>query len=100
MIAAVPELDAAAAAYAEELATRLRRTLSDALLGVWLVGSGGRGDHVPGRSDLDVVAAVGRSLSRAEKDAVVACCRHDALPCPANESRVHELLQRAAEELA
>jgi Aminoglycoside adenylyltransferase, C-terminal domain len=82
VIAATPGLDAAAATYAEELAARLRRTLSDALLGVWLVGSGGRGDYVPGRSDLDVVAAVVRPLSRDEKEAVVACCRHDALPCP------------------
>jgi Aminoglycoside adenylyltransferase, C-terminal domain len=83
VIAAPSRLDAATAAYAGELVERLRRILGDALLGAWIVGSGARDDYVPGRSDLDVAAAVDRPLSRSEKAAVVASCRQRALPCPA-----------------
>jgi len=83
VIAAASRLDAAAVEYVTELTARLRATLGDALLGVWLVGSAARDDYVPGRSDLDVVAAVDRALTRDEKEAVVARCRDSALPCPA-----------------
>lgn len=76
-------LDATAETYVAELVLRLRSALGDALLGVWLLGSGARDDYVPGRSDLDVAAAVTRRLTQAEKDAIVASCRHEALACPA-----------------
>jgi hypothetical protein len=77
------QLGAAEEAYLAELVTRLGSVLGASLAGVWLVGSGARGDYLPGRSDLDVVVAVSRRATRAEKDAIVARCRHAALPCPA-----------------
>jgi hypothetical protein len=77
------ELDVAAERYLDEIVSRLRQALGDTLLGVWLIGSGARDDYLPGRSDLDVVAAVSRRLAQHEKEAVVAHCRHDAVACPA-----------------
>jgi hypothetical protein len=76
-------LDAAAEAYVEELTRRLRETLGDGLVGVWLIGSGARDDYLPGRSDIDVAVAVSRPLTAAEKERVVERCRHEALTCPA-----------------
>ncbi len=76
-------LDTAAENYLEELVARLREVLEDVLVGVWLLGSGARADYIPGRSDLDVAVAISRPLARAEKEAVVERCRHDALACPA-----------------
>jgi hypothetical protein len=76
-------LDAVAEEYVAELTARLQLTLGELLLGVWLLGSGARDDYVPGRSDLDVAAAVSHPLTREEKETVVGRCRHAALPCPA-----------------
>jgi hypothetical protein len=99
--AAVAGLDAAAEAYVAELTARLEEALDGLLLGAWLLGSGARDDYVPGRSDLDVAAAVSRVLSHGEKEAVVARCRHDALPCPAKglELVVHTPERAPAYEL-
>jgi hypothetical protein len=83
MTAAAPALDVAAQAYLTELSERLQGALGDLLVGAWLIGSGARDDYQPASSDLDVVAAVTRSLTDEEKARVVAMCRHESLACPA-----------------
>jgi predicted nucleotidyltransferase len=75
----------AARAYARELVRRLAAVLGDELVGAYLVGSLALGGYEPGRSDVDVAALVRRRLGVGEKEAVVAACRHEALPCPARK---------------
>jgi hypothetical protein len=71
--------------YVREVVGRLRRVVGDELLGAYAIGSLALGGYVPERSDVDVAAVVARPLSAAEKHAVVAACRHEALPCPARK---------------
>jgi Domain of unknown function (DUF4111)/Nucleotidyltransferase domain len=75
----------AARVYAHELAERLTGVLAGELVGAYLVGSLALGGYEPGRSDVDVAALVRRPLSVVEKEAVVATCRHEALPCRARK---------------
>ena len=75
----------AARAYAREIVGRLVGVLGDEVLGAYVIGSLAFGGYEPGRSDVDVAAVVSRPLSRGEKEAVVAACRHEALPCPARK---------------
>lgn len=70
-------------AYLDELVAVLARILGDGLIGVYAGGSWALGGYEPGESDLDVAAVVRAPLSRADKRAVVAAARHEALPCPA-----------------
>lgn len=86
----------AARAYVRELVRRLRAVLGDELVGAYVIGSLALGGYEPGRSDVDVAAVVGRALSVEEKEAVVAACRHEALPCPA---RKLELVVSVSERL-
>ncbi len=75
----------AARAYVGELVERLRGLLGSDLAGAYLIGSLALGGYQPGRSDIDVAAVSRRELERDEKEAVVAACRHEALPCPARK---------------
>jgi hypothetical protein len=69
--------------YLDELASRLRTALGDALSAVYLSGSTAVGAQRPG-SDIDVIVAVD-GAGREALEAVVATCSHDALPCPARK---------------
>jgi len=51
-------------------------------LGVYLTGSLALDDYLPGRSDIDVAMVVRRSMTAAEKHAMVESLRHSALRCP------------------
>jgi hypothetical protein len=77
--------EAAARLYVDELVARLRGVLGDELVGVYLIGSLALGGYEPGRSDVDVAVVVDAPLPAAVKEAVVAACRHEALPCPARK---------------
>jgi len=72
-----------AAEYHRELARRLRTILGERLLGVYASGSLALEDFDPARSDLDVVAVAGGSVTAADKEEIVGRLRHEALPCPA-----------------
>jgi hypothetical protein len=63
--------------------TRVRALLGDALVGVYLAGSGALGGYVHGRSDVDVAVVVRAPLARETKAELVAALRHEAFPCPA-----------------
>ena len=78
--------------YLAELTRRLGGSYA-----VYLVGSGATGAYDPGRSDLDVMVVVDAPLSGTERDAIVARCAHDALPCPA---RKLELVVYTREQVA
>jgi hypothetical protein len=69
--------------YHQELVHRLSDVLGNRLLGVYAAGSFALGDFDPTRSDLDVFAVSSGTVSTAEKHAIVAKLRHEALPCPA-----------------
>jgi hypothetical protein len=69
--------------YLEELASRVRAALGDALVGVYAGGSWALGDYEPGRSDLDVAAVARDRVGRSRSAAVAATLRHSVFPCPA-----------------
>lgn len=69
--------------YLDELTARLRRALD--LRGVYLIGSAALGGYRPGKSDLDVLAVSATPVTAGQRAAVVATCRHEALPCPARK---------------
>jgi hypothetical protein len=75
----------AARAYVDELVSRLRAVLGEELVGVYLIGSLALGGYEPGRSDIDVAVVARAPLAVSSKEAVVAACRHEALPCPARK---------------
>lgn len=85
-------MDDAARVYLHELAARLPEARA-----VYVIGSAAMGGYEPGRSDLDVLVAVDAPLDGAARDAIVARCSHDALPCPA---RKLELVVYTAAQLA
>ena len=70
-------------AYDAELVRRVSAILGDALVGVYVAGSGALGDYVDGRSDLDRIAVAASAPADGAKQALVAALRHEALPCPA-----------------
>jgi hypothetical protein len=78
--------------YLAELSARLGGARA-----VYLIGSPALGAYRPGRSDLDVLAVVDAPLAAAQRERIVACCSHDALPCPA---RRLELVVYTAEQVA
>lgn len=69
--------------YLDELARRIAAALP--VKAVAPIGSWSRGEYVPGRSDLDVVAVAAVPVTDAQREAIVAACEHDALPCPATK---------------
>jgi hypothetical protein len=69
--------------YLGDLVERLKSTLHDQLLAVYLLGGIALGDYRPGSSDLDVYAVVRRVLKEHEKRSVAASCGNQRLPCPA-----------------
>ena len=85
-------MDAAARAYVTELGRRLASARA-----VYVIGSAALGAYDPASSDLDALVVVDAPLSAAERDAIVARCSHDALPCPA---RKLELVVYTAEQAA
>ena len=66
------------------LVGRAEELLGATLLGSYLVNSGARGDHLPGRSDLDVVLIVSDALSAPTKRRLADALRKAAIPCPAH----------------
>jgi Domain of unknown function (DUF4111) len=66
-----------------EVARRVADQLGDRLRGVWLIGSGGRGDFVPAQSDLDIQAVATEWLPEAERRQLAVSLSHEAPPCPA-----------------
>jgi hypothetical protein len=69
--------------YLHELVARLRVTLEEALVGVYVGGSYALEDYQRVHSDLDVAVVVEGPLAPATKLKVVDAVRHEALPCPA-----------------
>jgi hypothetical protein len=69
--------------YLFELADRLRALLDGDLVGVYAGGSIALDAYLPGWSDVDVAAVSRGALGVADKEAIVADVRHEALPCPA-----------------
>jgi hypothetical protein len=67
--------------YLEELAARI----GERALGVYAVGSLALGAYEPGSSDVDVLAVVDETVSRAELLELAERCSHRALPCPARK---------------
>ena len=70
-------------AYLDELTRRVAAALP--VRAVVPIGSWSRGEYVPGRSDLDVVALATAPVTDAQRKHIVATCSHDALPCPATK---------------
>jgi hypothetical protein len=69
--------------YLDELARRIAAALP--VKAVAPIGSWSRGEYVPGRSDLDVVAVAAAPVTDAQRDQIVATCSHEVLPCPATK---------------
>jgi hypothetical protein len=70
--------------YLDALVAELKAVLGDALVGVYLSGSGAVRAYRPGSSDVDVLV-VASPAERAALDAIVAGCSHERLPCPAQK---------------
>lgn len=70
-------------AYLEAVVDRLRTSLGPHLLGVYLFGSTGSGDYLPGISDLDVHAVLSDSIDRLQCAEIAKYLSHRILPCPA-----------------
>jgi Domain of unknown function (DUF4111)/Nucleotidyltransferase domain len=66
-------------AYLADLTQRFEDVLGEGLVGVYVHGSLALGDFSPERSDVDVVAVVGRPLSPSEKEVIAEVARS----CPA-----------------
>jgi hypothetical protein len=75
--------DADADAYLAALVARAERILGPRLVGVYVVNSGGRGDYVPGSSDLDAAVVVADALDDTTKRDLIEAFRHRSLPCAA-----------------
>lgn len=75
--------DADADRYLAALVERAHRILGPRLVGVYVVNSGGRGDYVPGSSDLDVAVIVTDALDDTTKGEVIEALLHRSLPCAA-----------------
>jgi len=73
----------AAEKYLDALVFRVRTLLGDELVGVYAGGSYALGGYEPGRSDLDVAVVCRGTLTRAQKEELVAALRQESLPCPA-----------------
>ncbi len=76
-------MDAASEAYVEDVAAVLREGLGDALIGVYLHGSGTLGGFTPARSDVDLLAVSSRGLTDEEKSVLGRALSEHALSCPA-----------------
>lgn len=82
-------LDPETAAYANEVADRLRTTLGDDLVGVYLHGSAVLGDFSRDHSDIDIVAVTEDSLSDDQKRAIAEQLSSTSLPLPVHELEFH-----------
>lgn len=61
----------------------LQGVLGDALVGVYLHGSGALGGFTPARSHGDLLAVSSRGLTDEEKSTLGGALSEEALPCPA-----------------
>ena len=75
--------DADADRYLGALVERAERILGPRLVGVYVINSGGRGDYVPGSSDLDVAVIVTDALDGTTKRDLIEAFLHRSLPCAA-----------------
>jgi hypothetical protein len=91
-----PALDPVTSDYVRAVAERLGSAFHPDLAGVYLIGSAAMGGFDRDRSDVDIVAVVGRRLAPEEKDRIVNLLAHPALPCPV---RKLELVVYPAEAL-
>jgi hypothetical protein len=71
------------AAYAAEVARRVRETIGDDVVGVWLIGSLSLDDFDADRSDVDVLAVSAGRPPRTALEALSAALDHRALSVPA-----------------
>lgn len=97
--AAELRLDSTSAAYAREVTERLRATLGDKLIGVYLHGSAVLGDFVRERSDVDIVAVSDEPLTDNECNAVAERFSSESLSCPARGLELHIVDRAAVEDL-
>ena len=82
-----------------EVTERLRATLGEKLIGVYLHGSAVLGDFVRERSDVDIVAVSDGPLTGDESDAVAERLSSEALPCPARGVELHVVDRAALDDL-
>src|ERR1043165_4768192 len=69
--------------YHRELVRRLGAVIGERLAGASAGGASGLADFDLSRTDLDVFAVAGGTVTKEEKRAIVAELRHESLPCPA-----------------
>ena len=92
-------LDPETAGYVREVTERLRATLGDKLLGVYLHGSAVLGDFVRERSDVDLVAVSDGPLTGDERVAVAETLSSESLPSPASGLELHVVDRHAVDLL-
>lgn len=88
-------LDEESAAYAAEVASRLREVVGDNLVGVYLHGSAALGDFSRDQSDIDVVAVTEQSVSDEQRRAVADKLSSKSLPVPVRELEFHLVTRKA-----
>lgn len=82
-------LDRESLGYAGAIADRLEAILGKDLVGVYLHGSAVLGDFSRSRSDVDVLAVAGRTVSIEEKETISRQLGSSSLPCPAGGLEFH-----------
>jgi hypothetical protein len=97
--AAEVSLDPKSTAYVVEVTERLRATLGDRLLGIYLHGSAVLGDFVREGSDVDLVAVSDGPLTDDERDMVAERLSSESLRCPARGLELHIVDRGSLEEL-
>ena len=75
--------------YAGAIVDRLEAILGKDLVGVYLHGSAVLGDFSRSRSDVDVLAVAGRTVSIEEKETISRQLGSSSLPCPAGGLEFH-----------
>lgn len=69
--------------YLQQLALKLKETLGNNLIGVYLIGSACLGAYQEGKSDLDVVGVLFNPLPDKQKEDLAEKLDHQHFPCPA-----------------
>ncbi|MDP9226335.1 MAG: DUF4111 domain-containing protein, partial [Actinomycetota bacterium] len=71
------------AAFGDQMAESLARTLGTDLVGVYFVGSVALGGYVPGESDIDIAAVSHAALTHSQRHSVASAVVEASAACPA-----------------
>jgi len=71
------------AAFGDQIAEALARTLGTDLVGVYFVGSVALGGYVPGESDIDIAAVSNAALTHSQRHSVASAVVEASAACPA-----------------